>query len=128
MASGGATTSTAVAERRNEKDGNLFAFDLAVDVLWSPDSRAFAVNDRPSLTDSSLWIIEVAAPQRRVDIEKVYTAAFGRPAALYRNRHRYFNASGWRSSSTLEINIEASDDSEFRDHVFYHLNGTVERD
>ncbi len=111
-----------------KKTTTVFAFDRAVDVKWSPDGRAFAINDRPGLADSSVWIVEVTAPQRRVDIEKVYTAAFGRPPALYRNRHRYFNASGWRSASTLDINIEAYDDGEFHDHVLYHLDGTIERD
>jgi hypothetical protein len=106
----------------------VFAFDRGVEVLWSPDSRAFAINDRSGSSDSSVWVIEVAAPRRRISIEKAYTAAFGRPSALYRQGHRYFNASGWRSSSTLDINIEAYDDGEFHDHVRYHLDGTVERD
>jgi len=55
---------------------------------------------------------------------------FGVVPDVYRNGHRYFQATAWRSPSVLEFGIKAYDvvrNREYNGQFLYRLDGTVQR-
>jgi hypothetical protein len=108
----------------------IFEFSRNVDVLWSPDGRALAITDRAESTDSTVWVIALDAPDRPANVESAFRATFGAVPDIYRNGHRYFQATTWRSPSVLEFAIRAYDaapNDEYTGQFLYRLDGTVQR-
>lgn len=108
----------------------IHEFGRSVDVLWSPNGRALAITDHAESTDSIVWVVKVDAPDRPANVESALKAAFGPLPELYRNGHRYFQATTWQSPSVLEFDIKAHDADprrEYIGHFVYRLDGRVQR-
>jgi len=108
----------------------ILEFGRSVDVLWSPDGRALAITDHAESTDSTVWVIKLDAPDHPANVEAAFKATFGAVPDLYRNGHRYFKATAWRSATVLELAINAWDaapNREYKGQFLYRLDGTVQR-
>jgi hypothetical protein len=108
----------------------IHEFARSVDVLWSPDAHALAITDHAESTDSTVWVVRLDAPDRPADVESAFKATFGALPELYRNAHRYFKATAWRSPSVLELAVRAYDagpNDEYNGRFTYRLDGTVQR-
>ena len=108
----------------------IHEFGRSVDVLWSRDGRALAITDHAESTDSNVWVVKVDAPDHPANVESAFKAAFGAVPEIYRNGHRYFKATAWRSATVLEFAINAWDaapNREYKGQFLYRLDGTVQR-
>jgi hypothetical protein len=75
-------------------------------------------------------VVKLEAPNHPANVESAFKAAFGAVPDLYRNGHRYFKATTWRSPSVLEFAIRAYDaapNREYNGRFIYRLDGTVQR-
>jgi hypothetical protein len=116
--------------RSDMKPVLIHEFGRSVDVLWSPDGRALAITDHAESTDSTVWVVKLDVPEHAANVESAFKATFGAVPDLYRNGHRYFKATAWRSPSVLEFAITAHDASpnrEYKGQFLYRLDGTVQR-
>lgn len=108
----------------------LAEFGRSAEVLWSPDGSALAITDRAGSSDSAVWVIHVATPSQRQDVEAAFNRAFGKPAEVYRHGHRYFQALSWTSARSLSFEVRAHDaapEDAYRAEFTYDLEGTVRR-
>ncbi len=108
----------------------IHEFGRSVDVLWSPDGRALAITDHAGSSDSTVWVVKIDAPDHAADVESAFEATFGDVPEIYRNGHRYFQATSWRSPSALEFAIKAYDaapNGEYNAQFLYRLDGRVQR-
>jgi hypothetical protein len=108
----------------------IHEFGRSVDVLWSPDGRALAITDHAGSSESTVWVVKIDAPDHAANVESAFEATFGDVPEIYRNGHRYFQATSWRSPSALEFAIKAYDaapNGEYNAQFLYRLDGRVQR-
>jgi hypothetical protein len=98
-------------QRPGEAPIRLAEFGRAAEVLWSPDGEALAITDHTGSSDATAWVVRMADPTKREDLEAAFNRAFGRPTEVYRHGHRYFRARSWRSADALVFEVHAHDDT-----------------
>jgi hypothetical protein len=105
--------------RTHERRMVLAATVQTLTLAWSPDSAAFAVNDR-ALSDIENAYIFDAKTLERLDLAARITAAAGPEAARFlkgRKDHSYFHVKRWLDARHVEVALYG--------HTVALLNGTA---
>jgi hypothetical protein len=106
----------------------LLDFDRSVEIFWAPDGNTLAITDRGGSDFAAIWVASVKRPGNLANVEERFIAALGRPAAIYRNGHRYFEAIRWVDNAALLFQVRAYDSTpgkEYTARFVYHLDGRV---
>jgi hypothetical protein len=96
-------------DRRTGHMSPLFEFNRHVTVHWSPDGAAVAITDYSGSSESEVYVFHPRRLTAPIDVQQALIASLGRIPALYENGHRYFEASGWATRSTLRFDVHAHD-------------------
>jgi hypothetical protein len=108
----------------------ILAFPRYVDVLWNPNGRALAITNAAGSDSSTVLIVRTEAPDQPVDLEAELNRSLGRPAEIYQNGHRYFEAGKWESPDTLLFHVRAYDaqpGGEYKATFRFRIGGSVQK-
>lgn len=95
--------------RRDQRKPILLrSYDRDVDILWSPDSSAFVVNDWIGSNITNPYLYYVNNTSHPIEItSKLFAALKGGPDrySLNNSDHLYVFATRWRTPTSLEIKV-----------------------
>ena len=124
---------TAILEDRVLKTRRkLFNYDRHIDLLWSPDSRSFAVTDyeESDYSRCSIVFTDQTVPTIQVWDRVVKTVSERERKSLFENDHVYIAAVQWISVGALKLKVWGYgkvNASGFTRFYRYDKDGTVER-
>jgi hypothetical protein len=105
--------------KKGQKQGLAFkSYFRNVDILWSPDSSAFVLNDWATSSSAQPYLYRVSNPSHPIDIGSKFSSAVKDKTdkhSLDNSGHVYIFASKWISPKSLEIKATGYDgpDREF---------------
>jgi hypothetical protein len=77
-------------------------------VLWSPDGRAFALNDDLGSNLAVAFLFDARTGRRILALEEVLDRAF--PEDVW-SGHRYVRVTGWEGAATVAVTVEGHADA-----------------
>lgn len=97
----------------------VYEYGRCVEVIWSPDSKHFVVNDLAGSDIAMPMLFSVEKPHAPVDLSELLTKAIKEKRdkqSLTKNDHLYFRCIKWANPKTMEIAVAghgSSDQSGF---------------
>jgi len=105
-----------------------YEFFATVEVLWSPDGSAFAINDHLTPEATALTVVDARDPERVYLINDLVEALPSETDHFAKNDHAYVEAVGWTGDRELEVRGSgkgANDPDGFERHYVYTVGGSL---
>lgn len=119
--------SLTLVDRQNGSVINIYQYERGVDVLWSPASNAFVVNDHEGSNISHPVLFREPWSKDYTDLRKqliVYLRSANEAKSALDNHHVYFTAQRWLSSKQILCELTGYGDANpkgFTKHYVYKL-------
>jgi hypothetical protein len=113
-------------KRRGDRSAKRFySYERNVDILWSPDSKCFALNDNMGSNVASALLFKVTDLSKPLDLaEKLYAKPSKKLPSMTGNDHIYYNVRKWISPTKLEFVVTGYGKRGFALIYQYDLKGS----